>query len=204
MEKLLYIIITIPLALIYAELVGYFTHILIHSEKVPSLSRAHMLHHLRDYGPTKPFRTEEYIESSRDRASFFGGIGFEWFVPLGIAFGVTIGAMILLGVPAYLQVTFSVITLAWGYIAFSYMHSAMHIKGFWMLKNRFFKKWFLKVRRLHDIHHNNVYEDGRMMTNFGICYFGFDRLFRSFANKVTVNPRIGFKAADKRYSYIYD
>ena len=190
--------------IIYAEIVGYFVHILIHSEKFPALSNAHMLHHLRDYGPHKKYFTEKYIESTRDRASFYGGIGFEWFVPIGTILGITVAILYTAGVSAYFQAVFVITGLVWGYTAFSYMHSAMHLKNFWMLKVPGLKQWCQSLRTLHLIHHKNVFEDGRMMTNFGICFFWFDRLFGTYAKKVICDSPKGFKAAEKRYSYIYE
>lgn len=32
---------------LYAEICGYFLHILLHSEKIPFLSHSHVIHHLR-------------------------------------------------------------------------------------------------------------------------------------------------------------
>ena len=199
----LFIILTIFAGILYAEFVGYFVHKLLHSEKFPSLSTAHMLHHLRDYGPDKDYFTDEYIESTRDRAAFLGGIGFEWFLPIGICLALTIAGLTLLGVPAAYQVLMVISGLFWGYVGFSYIHGALHLKKFWMLENRFFKRHFLEIRKLHLIHHQNVFEDGRMMTNFGICFYWFDRVFGTYARKVFCDTKKGFQAAQKTYSYIY-
>lgn len=189
-------------AIVYAELIGYWVHILLHSERFPSLSRAHMLHHLRDYGPHKKLRTEDYINSSEGRASFLGGIGMEWFIPLSTVVVVTVGGLWLFKTPLFISLVFIVVGITWGYIGFSYMHSAMHLKNFWMLKNSWLRHWFLNVRRVHDIHHNNVSPDGRMQTNYGICFFWFDRLFQSYSRRVLPHAKQGFEQAYKRYAYI--
>ena len=44
-----------------AELAGYWLHGLLPSDKLPFLSRSHMVHQLLPYGPTQPMRAERYL-----------------------------------------------------------------------------------------------------------------------------------------------
>jgi sterol desaturase/sphingolipid hydroxylase (fatty acid hydroxylase superfamily) len=66
---------------------------------------------------------------------------------------------------------------------FSYLHDRMHIRGFWMERAPLVHSWFRTARRLHDIHHRSINENGRMDKNFGIGFYFFDRLFQTFANR---------------------
>lgn len=160
------------LGFLIAELLGYFLHMLLHSNKIKWLSYNHMYHHLHDYPATGKLRSEKYVSGARNRFNFFG-IGMEWFIPgtLLVIFLITI--MTLLGIKVLTQIIFIGSILFWVFLMFNYMHDAMHLKKFWMGN----LKWFKKVRRLHDIHHLN------MQTNYGICFFFLDKLFGTFRNK---------------------
>ncbi|MDE1975878.1 MAG: hypothetical protein KGI84_01305, partial [Elusimicrobia bacterium] len=60
-------------ACLTAEFVGYWLHILLHSDKIKFLSRSHMIHHLISYPPDTPMRpSEEYMLSTQGRASLLG------------------------------------------------------------------------------------------------------------------------------------
>lgn len=74
----------------------------------------------------------------------------------------------------------------------------MHLLEFWMADTPILKYWFRKARRLHDIHHRSIANDGRMDANFGIGFFFFDRVFRTIEKRHRpINPR-GFGAARER------
>ncbi len=186
----------------YAEFVGYWLHVLLHSEKVPFLSRNHMLHHLVAYAPDKPQRpSREYLETTSDRASILG-IGMEWIGPVVLILGVSVGALTALGVGAAEQAVFSAVALGWGALMFWYMHDAMHLRDFWMEGRSFWKAWFLDARRRHDVHHMDLSDAGRMNKNYGICFFGFDRLFGSFQDQHKRFNRAGLEAAERRYAAV--
>jgi hypothetical protein len=74
------VLITLACAFLVAEFAGYAIHILLHSEKLPFLSRNHMLHHLRDYGPARGLRSDRYRDSTEGRVGVLG-IGLEWLIP---------------------------------------------------------------------------------------------------------------------------
>ena len=75
------------------------------------------------------------------------------------------------------QVSLHIAAWTLGSCISSYLHDVMHIDGFWLENNRWFKSWFLSARKLHDIHHQVINNRGLMHTNFGIGFFFFDRLF---------------------------
>jgi sterol desaturase/sphingolipid hydroxylase (fatty acid hydroxylase superfamily) len=197
------ILLTIFLAVLFAEVVGYFLHILLHSNKVEFLSRNHMMHHLREYGPQNGLRpSDTYKKSISGRASVVG-VGMEWMGPIFILMAVMFSLFYAWGIPLLYQIVFTLSALSWGYFLFGYMHDSMHIKNFWMERAPILGRWYKEIRRLHDIHHLNIADDGRMPTNFGICFFGFDRLFGTrLPTHVKFNHK-GYEQALKRYAYIF-
>ncbi|MDE2491933.1 MAG: sterol desaturase family protein [Elusimicrobia bacterium] len=187
-------------ACLYAEFVGYWLHVLLHSEKIPFLSRNHMIHHLVVYAPDKPQRpSRNYLDSTYGRASLLG-IGLEWLLPVALILGATTAVLTRLGVGAPEQAVFAACALGWGALMFWYMHDAMHLQGFWMEGSLAWKRWFLDARRRHDVHHMDLSDAGRMNKNYGICFFGFDRLFGSFQDQHVRFNHPGHEAAKRRYA----
>ncbi len=190
-------------ACLFAEFVGYWLHVLLHSDKIEFLSRNHMIHHLRIYAPDKPQRqSTKYLLSTYDRASVLG-VGLEWLLPVGILLAASLSALTALGVDALSQAVFSVVALGWGALMFWYMHDAMHLKGFWMEGSPVWREWFLRARVRHDIHHMDLEPSGRMAKNFGICFFFFDALFGTESVKHARFDRAALAAAHRRYAYIF-
>lgn len=200
---LLYIIIAFFAGCFFTEVAGYFLHILLHSEKVPYLSRNHMVHHLKIYGPHRGLRQGKgYINSVDGRTALFG-IGLEWLIPIGLLLVSLPIAMSFMGISYLYQVVFTASALLWGFVLFSYMHDAMHVTDFWMEKNPLFKKWFMNIRKLHDYHHLQLSDDGRMVKNFGICFFFVDRFLGTISAIPKSFNKKGLEAAKKRYAFIY-
>jgi sterol desaturase/sphingolipid hydroxylase (fatty acid hydroxylase superfamily) len=197
------IIATVITAFAFAELVGYFTHILLHSNKIEFLSRSHMIHHMMLYGPKMTQRDTRYKYSAVHRKKLFK-IGIEWILPLSIVVLITIVVGLLLEVSGLLLSIFVASALLWGYTMISHMHSTLHIEGYWMLNNRYLKNWFNKIRKFHDVHHLELHDDGRMNKNYGICFFFFDKLFGTLKKDLEPFNEAGFQSAQKRYAYIYD
>lgn len=190
-------------ACLFSEVIGYFLHILLHSEKVQFLSRQHMLHHLREYGPHAPLRTAAYRQATDGRVSFLG-TGLEWLLPITIVLLVVLGFFNgVLEMRVLHQVLFIVSALTWSAVMFGYMHDAMHVERFWMERSRLLGRWFRRARRLHDIHHRELADDGRMLKNYGICFFVLDRVFGSLSTRHKPFNQAGFRAAKQRYSYIF-
>jgi sterol desaturase/sphingolipid hydroxylase (fatty acid hydroxylase superfamily) len=82
---------------------------------------------------------------------------------------------------------------------FSYLHDRMHIENFWMTRVPLLKSWFLRARRLHDIHHRSMDSVGFMDTNFGIGFYFFDRFFQTMAKRHRPFNWQGYRAAIGRY-----
>jgi len=199
----MHILISVAAAALFAEFVGYWVHILLHSHRVEFLSRNHMIHHLVVYSPDRPMRlSEHYLGSTDDRASV-AGIGLEWVLPLGAAALLALAVLRLLGVAAVDQAVFLAVALAWGWWMFSYMHDRMHIKHPWLESSPRVKSWFLNARRLHDVHHLSITDDGTMAYNYGICFFLFDRLFGTLREQHARFNQGGFAAARRRYAYVF-
>lgn len=195
------IAITVLAGVIFAEFAGYCAHVLLHSHKYKWLSEGHMIHHMKLYGPQMPQVHKEYLSATRDRFAIFG-LGIEWIATLGTYMAVLILLAWLIGVPWYLILVFVGVHGFWAAVVYNYMHDAMHLSEFWMLKNTYFKNWFLKIRGYHEIHHRDVDDIGRMNTNYGICIFMVDRMFGTFQPKLKPFNKKGYKEAEKRYKSI--
>jgi sterol desaturase/sphingolipid hydroxylase (fatty acid hydroxylase superfamily) len=76
------------------------------------------------------------------------------------------------------------------------------LKGFWMEKNRWLKRWFISARKLHDIHHRVLNDSGLMDKNFGIGFFVFDRVFGTLSPKQVPFNHRGYAAARERFRYV--
>jgi sterol desaturase/sphingolipid hydroxylase (fatty acid hydroxylase superfamily) len=202
LETIFTIIFTVVIGAFIAEFLGYLTHILLHSNKIEYLSRNHMIHHLVLYGPKVRMRSKEYLSPVKDRIGIFG-VGFEWLLPIGLIALVYLVFLWWLSPPLYLSIIFLAVNIFWVWFFYGYMHHAMHIQGFWMIKNKLFGKWFMKIRSFHDIHHLEIANDGRMNKNYGICFFMFDKIFRTFSLVPKPFNEKGYVAAEKRYDFIY-
>jgi len=198
----MWIILSIILGSMYSEFIGYFLHKLLHSEKIQWLSKNHMIHHLKEYGPKMPMRTSSYTSSGNAINPI--SIGLEWIVPLFLAVSVSVTLLLLLGLSILHTSIFISVAIVWGLLMFSYMHDALHLKNFWMLNNRYLAKWFKDTRKLHDIHHVRLTDEGQMHVNFGICFFWMDKLFGTYKTIAGRFNKKGFNAAKKRYSFIYE
>lgn len=198
------IFLTIILGVLFAEVAGYWIHVLLHSQKIEFLSRSHMIHHLKAYGPQMPQRPGgSYIGSTDGRAEVLG-FGMEWILPIVCILAITWALGWALGFPVATIGAFSGAALFWGYFLFGYMHTSMHLKGFWMERAPVIRHWYLQIRKLHDIHHLHVSDGGKMDVNYGICFFGFDRIFGSFQSRFQAFNKRGLVLALEKYRFIND
>jgi sterol desaturase/sphingolipid hydroxylase (fatty acid hydroxylase superfamily) len=197
-SQLIGIPVTLVLSCLLAEFFGYWLHRLLHSDKIPFLSRGHLIHHFLIYGPGQPMRHDQYQDATDSRFSI-GNVGLEWLVPSGIILAAMWALMELGHVPALYQSITLVALLVWPLFMFSYLHDRMHLSDFWMERVPVLRTWFRAARRLHDIHHHALDDRGRMDANFGIGFFLFDRLFRTIASRHRSFNRAGFETARLRY-----
>jgi hypothetical protein len=198
-------IIGIPLTLavsgLLAEFFGYWLHRLLHSDKLPVLSRGHLIHHFLIYGPGQPMRHDHYHDATDNRFSV-GNVGVEWLAPSAIILAALWALMMLLHIRVLYQAIALITLIVWPAFMFSYLHDRMHLSEFWMARNPLLHSWFRAARRLHDIHHHRVNSKGRMEANFGIGFFLFDRVFRTMATQHRPFNRVGFDAARQRYGLL--
>ena len=181
-----------------AEFSGYWLHRLLHNDRIPALSRGHLIHHFLIYGPKQPLRAEKYHNATEDRFSL-GNIGLEWLVPSALILASAWGVLSWLHVSrAYQAIALSTLVI-WPVFMFSYLHDRMHLRNFWMTRVPLLKAWFVQARRLHDIHHRSLDDQGRMDRNFGIGFFFFDRLFRTISMRHRPFNCSGYRIAQLRY-----
>src|SRR5229473_338007 len=192
---------TLAISCLLAEFFGYWLHRLLHSDKVSFLSRGHLVHHFLIYGPGQPMRHDHYHDATNNRFSV-GNVGLEWLAPSAIMLAVLWAQMMLLHIRALYQAITLVTLMAWPAFMFSYLHDRMHLSEFWMARHPLLHSWFCAARRLHDIHHHAVDDNGRMDVNFGIGFFLFDRVFRTIATHHRPINRPGFDAARERYGLV--
>lgn len=185
----------------FTEFVGYFLHILLHSEKIAWLSRGHMIHHLKIYGPRRSLRQAGPYKDSVDGRYGFLGIGLEWLLPILLILVAAVAVCsLVLEISFLTQAVFMGVALAWGKFMFGTMHDSMHLEGYWLASVPLLGAWYRHVRRLHDIHHLRFSAEGRMPSNFGICFFGFDRLLGTYETKAEAFNEPGYQAALRRYA----
>jgi len=183
-----------------SELFGYVLHRLMHRGTIRFLSQSHMKHHLLLYGPLEPQRPgKEYKDATVGEASV-GNVGLEWVVPGALILGSAALVLTLLRVTILHQLIFVAGSLSWSFFMFSYLHDRMHVTGFWMERNRWLRTWFLSARHAHDIHHWALNQDGLMDRNFGIAFFGFDRICGTYSEERPEFNHQGYDAAKKRFS----
>ena len=192
------ILLAVGISIGIAELVGYVLHRIMHSERFPSLNRAHMIHHIEFYGPTQAMRTTKYKDATHGKAAL-GNIGMEWVIPSAAILGVSWLTMIAMHVGWKYEVIVMATLLSWPIFMFSYLHDRMHLHNFWMERAPVLNIWFKNARRLHDIHHHSLNDRGRMDRNYGIGLFFFDRLFGTLAKRHGPLNWPGYRAAIRRH-----
>lgn len=192
------VLLTLVASCFVAEFAGYWLHRLLHSDKFPALSQGHLIHHFLIYGPSQAMRHDEYHDATHGRFSV-GNVGLEWLAPSALIFFTCWGIMLAAGVPPVYQVFSLAILVAWPVFMFSYLHDRMHLKDFWMARTPILKIWFCNARRLHEIHHRAMNDEGRMEANFGIGFFWFDRLFGTLGRRHQPFNWNGLQAAMSRY-----
>ncbi len=114
-------------------------------------------HHVHAYPPSR-YESEEFVASEDSNAKFYGPA----------IFGPAAAAVLLgYGWAAGFVAAFTGVTAAW---VADYIHTGLHLKGFWMERFALFRE----LRRLHVFHHK-----GNFRTNYGVYDFSFDILWGS-------------------------
>lgn len=177
-----------------AELVGYWMHRLLHSNLIPALSRNHLIHHMVQYAPNSSLRSDSYLDATENRPSI-GNVGLEWLVPSGLVLAASWLVLRLAGAPVIFQLVSPLTMIVWPLFIFNYLHDRMHLRDFWMARHPLLRNWFVRARRLHDIHHRSLRDDGQMGANFGIGFYFFDRVFCTIARRHRPLNAHGLQAA---------
>jgi sterol desaturase/sphingolipid hydroxylase (fatty acid hydroxylase superfamily) len=188
--------------IVVSEFLGYILHRLLHSGRIAWLSQSHMIHHLVLYGPWDPMRPGVDYRSATEGRARLGNVGLEWLVPGAAMLGTLRGVFSLMRVPRGQQITFFTTSLLWSFVVFSYLHDRMHEKGFWMEGTPVLRRWFLRARDFHDIHHMALNNDGLMDRNFGIGFFVFDRLFGTRSERCEKFNENGYERALQRFAKV--
>jgi sterol desaturase/sphingolipid hydroxylase (fatty acid hydroxylase superfamily) len=148
---------------------GYWVHWSFHQPWALWFHKAHMNHHQIQY-PSTDFFSEKYRHPGRDSTVILFGIVF---APLLLL----VGGFMLFGVISLTAGLTTFISLGlWGF-AHDYFHDQFHLNNSWWKKFPTFINW----RRLHYVHHLN------MSLNFGIVFFGWDKMFKTFDSADEVN-----------------
>jgi sterol desaturase/sphingolipid hydroxylase (fatty acid hydroxylase superfamily) len=158
-----------------------------------------MIHHFRLYGPPQAMRAPAYKNATEERKAL-GNVGMEWLLPSAALLGVCWAVLRSFEVSWRYQALALATLLAWPVFMFSYLHDRMHLDNFWMARTPLLRAWFVSARRLHDIHHHSLDNDGRIDRNFGIGFFFFDRVFRTLSHCHCPLNFHGYRAAMKRYA----
>ena len=199
MRGMTHIAVCVVASIVAAELLGYLLHRLMHSGRIPWLSMSHMKHHMVLYGPLQKQRpNERYLDATTGEVAI-GNIGLEWIIPSTVILLISVAALHLFRVSLADQAISIGTILVWSFLMFSYLHDRMHIKNFWMGQDPILSHWFVRARRLHDIHHHSLNNDGFMDKNFGIGFFAFDRLFGTLAYDSSGFNHLGYAAAQKKF-----
>jgi sterol desaturase/sphingolipid hydroxylase (fatty acid hydroxylase superfamily) len=181
-----------------AEFYGYWLHVLLHSDRWRWLSQRHMNHHLLSYHPGGGMRSDTYVQETGDHL-LIAGLGAEWFAPAAGLIALTALGEWAIGL-TWLEILASeAMLLSYSIFLFWYLHDRMHLKDIWLLRNPLLRKWFLKTRRNHDVHHHHITDDGLMQKNFGIAFPLFDHVFRTYQPRLEILNRRGIEAAYDRY-----
>ena len=143
-------------------------------------------------------RSHEYRHVSEGRLQV-AGLGLEWVIPSVILIAVTALGEWAIGLTWPEILLSEIILISYSIFLFGYLHDRMHVKDIWLLKSPFFRKWFLKARRNHDIHHNHITDHGLMKKNFGIAFPLYDHIFGTYRHRLGRLNRRGIEAAYKRY-----
>lgn len=190
-------------SIISAELLGYWLHRLLHSGVISFLSRNHMRHHLVVYGPLQKQRSTRYQDATTGSVAL-GNIGTEWLIPAAALTAFVAAVLHFFRVqPLYQCIYFGTMWL-WSFLMFSTLHDLMHVKGIWLERNPFLRRWFRNARTRHDVHHCSLNDEGLMDRNFGIGFFLFDRLFGTFSKTATAFNHNGYRAARERFRSLLD
>lgn len=143
--------------LFVSESLGFCFHKFLHTKWAGPLQRSHLVHHTEKY-PSGDYLSSSYRPAGRSNTLYpFLGAGF------------LVAGLLLWLTPLWLAIPLCIDLALVGFLN-DRAHLLFHVTPNFLEKS----KWFQELRRLHEIHHDDV------QVNFGIITFWMDRLFRSF------------------------
>jgi len=141
---------------------GYGVHWMLHQKWMGKYYTAHMAHHEKLYPPTD-FLSETYRDAGAESTFWF-------FLISGAPLVILPVVLLFLGKLSFFVTALVVIEAVTLGLVSNYLHDSFHIKDHFL---NFFS-WFKTLVKLHYQHHVD------MNTNFGIFFFLWDKLFKTF------------------------
>ncbi len=159
------ILITILLTFIMITFFGFTLHYCLHRPFMGKFYQMHLTHHFKLY-PPENFTSDKYLDPGKDNTVII-------FLLMGsplILLPIVLFAAHIISLPILIT---AMLSMALFGIPNNFLHDAFHIKHHWLRKYQ----WFAKLTDLHFQHHINI------KSNYGIYFFGWDRLFGSLQKK---------------------
>lgn len=168
--NLVFVVVSIISAVAIVEVAGYFWHRWAEHQGMfgRSIVKRHIHHHNKDYPSTRLRPKQSKYKSARS---------WSWYLLAAIL----ILAMYL-SVPRPYNFVMIVAGLVYAKFVINYLHSRFHIQDHWLSKN----KRFIKIQKLHDIHHWGPY-------NYGIAFYGMDWLLGTYQEDFPTKKVNNFK-----------
>lgn len=159
------ILLTTLISFVAITLFGYVVHYCLHRPFMGKFYQMHLTHHFKLY-PPQNFLSEKYLDPGKDNTVVI-------FLLMGsplIILPIVLFATHIISLPMLIAAMLSMAIFG---IPNDLLHDAFHIKHHWLRKYQ----WFEKLTDLHFQHHVNI------KSNYGIYFFGWDRLFGSLQKK---------------------
>jgi hypothetical protein len=156
-----------------------------------------MEHHLFHYPPRtnqRPDKPGVYRGPTKEHPKVLG-LGLEWFVPGFFLLSALVTVEWLMGLAFWEIALSSGFILTYSIVMFWVVHDSFHMRGHWLMRNRFTKAWYARMRIAHDRHHHMVDEDGVIRANYGISTTMCDRVFGTYREAQHFRERGGVSQA---------
>lgn len=215
------------LGIFVAEVGGYWIHKLIHVEPewfekgrfrklFRFMSRSHMGHHGLAYGVRmvqRPSKKYFFFRNTGDQESKKTRWGFlmpEFTVPALFSLSLYFFFLLLVGFTLFSALFSLSVTVLWVAICFLYVHDTFHKTSHWLGRFKLTKKWYHKMRELHDFHHMMLEAKAKLPYNLGIATPVGDILFGSYlpsTDTIVVDSKTGqlmsSKIPEDNYKYFH-
>ena len=168
--QIVYIILSVLAGMMAVEVGGYVWHRWAEHHGIlgKAVVARHIVHHNKDY-PVSKLRND--INKYKSAKSW------SWYV-----LGLLIIIFLYIVAPRPYNYIMIVSGLIYAKFVISYLHSKFHVKNHWLAKN----SRFVKIQKLHDIHHWGPY-------NYGIVFYGLDWIFGTYKDEFPDSKVANFK-----------